>query len=188
MENNTAIQNNTADIIAENKRESQEENENIMRNAAEKIKEQAETASGQNVPAVAIYHYLVDKCENSEDFAKAVLNESKTVSKCFTYITDKAYEAAAAANITADTNNNAPLGIGMSSDEIFALAEEYFTLSDDEIKKRREDARAELEKRRKELRAARQETEKKKAESKKDTEKKSVKPEKAPDAQMSFFD
>lgn len=199
MDNSTTNQNNVADIISDNNEKSQEVTRNIRQEAVEKITTQAEKASGQNVPAIAIYHYLLEKCSDDEAFSKLVTAKEKNFSKCLSYITEKAYEAAAGQNITANPSNNTPIGVGMSSDEIFALVDEYFTLTDEEIKKRSEDARKTREEARKAADEARKEAEKKKAaerakaakekeKAKKEKEEKKAKAEEAAKAQMSLFD
>lgn len=199
MDNSTTNQNNVADIISDNNEKSQEPANNIIQKAVEKITKQAEKASGQNVPAVAIYHYLLEKCSGDETFSKLVIAEEKSISKCFSYVTEKAYEAAASQNITANTNSDKPISVGMSSDEIFALVDEYFTLSDKEIKKRSEEAQKLREEARKAADDTRKEAEKKKSaekakaakekeKAKKEKEEKKAKAEEAAKAQMSLFD
>lgn len=199
MENSTTNQNNISDIISENTEKSQESINNIIQEAIEKISVQAEKASGQNVPAIAIYHYLLEKCRADEDFSKLVIAKEKSVSKCFSYITEKAYEAAASQNVTANINSDAPISVGMDSDEIFALVDEYFTLSDEEIEKRKEETRKLREEARKAADDARKEAEKKKADekakaakekekAKKEKEEKKAKAEEVAKAQMSLFD
>lgn len=199
MDNSTTNQNNVADIISDNNEKSQEPANNIIQKAVEKITRQAEKASGQNVPAVAIYHYLLEKCSGDEAFSKLIIVKEKSISKCFSYVTEKAYEAAASQNITANTNGDKPISVGMSSDEIFALVDEYFTLSDEEIKKRSEEAQKLREEARKAADDARKEAEKKKSaekakaakekeKAKKEKEEKKAKAEEAAKAQMSLFD
>ena len=163
MENTNVIQSVSAEKVTENKR-SQGVSNNIIQQAMEKLKKEAMAASGQNVPAIAIYSYLLHKCRNSEDFAKLVMVKGKTISKCFTYITNKAYELARIQNISVNTNNNTNIGCGMSSDEIFCLADGYFTLTDEEIEKRKEAERIKIEEARKAADAIRKEEQRKKAE------------------------
>ena len=196
MENNSTIQNNSADIISEKAMENQGVIENITESAVKKIKKEAEIASGQNVPAIAIYNYLLDKCKKDEDFSKCVLVESKTIPKCFTYITDKAFGIASKQNINADRNT--PIGVGMSSDEIFALVNEYFTLDDKVIEERKEAERKEIEEARRVAADTKRAQEKAKADAnkkkqpqdKKKNEKESGKPKNPAenDSQISLFD
>lgn len=200
MENNTSIQNKSEDIITENNEKKQVVNENVSEIAVEKIKKQAECASGQNVPAVAIYNYLINKCNTDNEFSALVIVEGKTLAKCFSYVTERAFEKAAMQNITADTNSPTPIGIGMSGDEIFVLVDEYFSLDDKTIEERKTAERKAIEEARKaadELKRA-AEKEKKQADNKKkkpaDAKKEVKKPAEKPVAvednspQMSLFD
>lgn len=195
MKNLTTNQNNSADIIAENTGEKQEKSEKIIQLAVEKIKKQAETASGYNVPIVAIYNYLVERC-NDLTFAQAVVKEEKNLGNCFKYITDRAFLAATKQNLTAPppTRDN-PLCFGMDSDEIFRLSSEYFELDDDGLEKIKESETAIIDNARKSIDEARRTAEKKKTEekAKADAEKKAARKRKADaakmaEAQMSLFD
>lgn len=182
MENTNVIQKVSEEKVTENKK-NQGVSNNVIQQAMQKLKKEAMAASGQNVPAIAIYSYLLHKCRNSEDFAKLVMVKGKTISKCFTYITNKAYELARVQNISVNTNNNTNIGCGMSSDEIFCLADEYFTLTDEEIEKRKEAERIKLEEARKAAEAIRKEARRKKEEEAKAKKNKAKKEEKSKDNQ-----
>lgn len=199
MENLTANQNNSADIISDNAEKSQEVREDVVQAAIDKIMTQAESASGQNVPIVAIYNHLIAKCKDSRHFAEAVLKEEKTINQCCKYVTDRAFLAATKQNLTATPTNNDPLCYGMDSAEIFKLSDEYFELEDDALEKLKDAERTIIDDARKAIDTARQEAEKKKAEerkkaqaekekAKKEKEEKKAQAEEAAQAQMSLLD
>ena len=186
MENTTSTQNKSIPIISENSFENQEGNEYCSK-AIKKVNEQARSVSGQNVPAIAIYHYLIDKCSNN-DFAQCVINEEKSLSECFSYITEKAFEKGSQTQAA----NNMPFSVGMSSDEIFKLVDEYFILSNAEIEKRKKQKLKEIEATRaanEKIRAQKiADTAKKKAEAKNEKTKSKSVTKSNTENQISLFD
>lgn len=103
--------------------------------AMTKLNNEAATVSGYNVPAIAIRDHVAQRIMTDVIYAEKVIAEGKTLSKCYQYISDIAFEKA---RKTSKTDKQEGIMIGMSSDEIFALADEYYTLSDDELKKKLE--------------------------------------------------
>lgn len=156
---NTTLSTNPAINIAEN---NEEINEEILKLATEKLDKEAESVSGQNVPAIGIYHFLRGKCTKSEMFAKQVLIETKTMSKCFSYIIEIYKERAKLQRV----NEESIVGIGADSAEIFAFAEEYYNLDDEAIERRKAEEKAAAKARKKE------EEEKRKAKQREDPSKK----------------
>lgn len=103
--------------------------------AMTKLNNEAATVSGYNVPAIAIRDHIAQRIMTDVIYAEKVIAEGKTLSKCYQYISDIAYEKA---RKMSNTDKRGGIMIGMSSEEIFALADEYYTLSDDELKKKLE--------------------------------------------------
>lgn len=99
--------------------------------AMTKLNNEAATVSGYNVPAIAIRDHVAQRIMSDAIYAEKVIAEGKTLSKCYQYISDIAYEKA---RKMSNTDKRGGIMIGMSSEEIFALADEYYTLSDDELK------------------------------------------------------
>lgn len=103
--------------------------------AMTKLNNEAATVSGYNVPAIAIRDHVAQRIMTDAVYTEKVIAEGKTLGKCYQYISDIAYEKA---RKMSKTDKQGGIMIGMSSDEIFALADEYYTLSDDELKKKLE--------------------------------------------------
>ncbi|MBP3335520.1 MAG: hypothetical protein J6L61_05195 [Ruminiclostridium sp.] len=106
---------------------------NKEESAMTKLNNEAATVSGYNVPAIAIRDHVAQRIMTDAVYAEKVIAEGKTLSKCYQYISDIAYEIA---RKMSKADKQGGIMIGMSSDEIFALADEYYTLSDDELKKK----------------------------------------------------
>lgn len=108
---------------------------NKEESAMTKLNNEAATVSGYNVPAIAIRDHVAQRIMTDAVYAEKVIAEGKTLSKCYQYISDVAYEKA---RKMSKTDKQGGIMIGMSSEEIFALADEYYSLSDDELKKKLE--------------------------------------------------
>ena len=101
--------------------------------AIKKIDCEAESVSGQQVPAIAIYNFIKEKCTEDVVFAEKVLIETKKLSKCFDHIMKIAYNRAKARhNLTKEKS----VGVGMSSEEIMELVVDYYNLDDAAIAKK----------------------------------------------------
>ncbi len=108
---------------------------NKEESAMTKLNNEAATVSGYNVPAIAIRDHVAQRIMTDAVYAEKVIVEGKTLSKCYQYISDIAFGKA---RKMSKTDKQDGIMIGMSSDEIFALADEYYMLSDDELKKKLE--------------------------------------------------
>ena len=121
----------------------------FIQQATEKIENEAVSASGQNVPAIAIYHYLLHKVKHDESFAKQVLVSTKALSKCFSYITEKAFEIAKvqyeALKEQTDDPEEQKIGVGMGDKEIFGYVDEYYLLDDAELERKKAEAKEKAE-------------------------------------------
>lgn len=147
---NTTLSTNSAINIAEN---DEKINEEILKAATEKLDKEAESVSGQNVPAIGIYHFVRAKAIADEAFAQQVLQ--KKLSDCFSFVMEQYREQALnMARGTGTRDNPEVVGIGASADEIYGYVVDFYTLSDEELKKRAEEKAA--------ARKAKAETEKKK--------------------------
>lgn len=192
---NTTLSTNPAINIAEN---DEEINEKIVQDAIEKLDSEAESVSGQNVPAIGIYHFVRAKAISDETFAQQVLQ--KKLSDCFSFVMEQYREQALnMAKGTGTRDNPEVVGIGASSDEIFGYVVDFYTLSDEELKQRAEEkvsarkAKAEAEKKERQEKAKADAEAKANAKKKADAEKKKKEKDKkkademAEQGQMSFM-
>lgn len=192
---NTTLSTNPAINIAEN---DEEINEEILKSATEKLDKEAESVSGQNLPAIGIYHFVRAKAISDETFAQQVLQ--KKLSDCFSFVMEQYREQALnMAKGTGTRDNPEAVGIGASSDEIFGYVVDFYTLSDEELKQRAEEkaaarkAKAEAEKKERQEKAKADAEAKANAKKKADAEKKKKEKDKkkademAEQGQMSFM-
>lgn len=176
---NTTLPNNSVINIAENETKS---NEKIVQCAIEKLDKEAESVSGQNVPAIGIYHFVRAKVIADETFAQQVLQ--KKLSDCFSFVMEQYREQALnMAKGTGTRDNPEIVNIGASSDEIFGYVVDFYTLSDEELKKRAEEKaasrKAKAEAKKKEQAEKAKANAEAKAKAKKEAEAKKKKEEKA---------
>lgn len=179
-------QNKSADIIAEEATENQEVFKNVSLSAVNKLTDEANSVSGQNVPAIAIFRYLVDKVKDDTEFSKCVMREEKTLSKCFTYLTQTALNKGIEQNPS--RNPNTALTVGMSSAEIFGIVNEYYELTDEEIEKRKKQKLAEIEAEKVKAEKIRTEVAKKREKKKQETAAVKKSEREVKDSQISLFD
>lgn len=192
---NTTLPTNSDNNITENESEI---NEKIVQNAIEKLDAEAESVSGQNVPAIGIYHFVRAKAISDETFAQQVLQ--KKLSDCFSFVMEQYREQALnMAKGTGTRDNPEVVGIGASSDEIFGYLVDFYTLSDEELKQRAEEkaaarkAKAEAEKKERQEKAKADAEAKANAKKKADAEKKKKEKDKkkademAEQGQLSFM-
>ena len=132
--------------------------------ATAKLEREANSSGGQNVPAIPIYNHLKKLCESRIGFADMVLQEHKTLIKCFTYV----YEQVK--NTLAKGSQNA----WVADDVVYKLAEDYYCLDDAEIERQKAE---EKKKREAEAAAAKTEREKQAAAKKADEQAKKNVPE-----------
>lgn len=152
---NTTLSNNSDLTISENEKEI---NEKIVQQALAKLDKEAESVSGQNLPAIGMYHFVRDKIPMDIAFAQKVLE--KKLSKCFSFVMAQYEEQALEmAKGTGTRDKPETVGVGASSDEIFDYIIDFYTLSDEELKQRAEEkaairkAKAEAEKKEQEAKA-----------------------------------
>lgn len=67
---------------------------NKEESAMTKLNNEAATVSGYNVPAIAIRDHVAQRIMTDAVYAEKVIAEGKTLSKCYQYISDIAYEKA----------------------------------------------------------------------------------------------
>lgn len=165
-------QNKSTAIIAENHTKNQEEVSDIISSAIKKVKEQAQSASGYNVPAVGIYDYLLEKCRESEEYAVLVNNAEKSIAGCFEHIVQHFFEVGMSGGFTTVSGNNQAQCVGADSTTIFAVVDEYFMKSDNVIKNERELKLAAIKEKQEQERKLREAENKKKEEERKAAAKK----------------
>ena len=115
------------------------EQQQIVSAAIKKIDLEAESVSGQQVPAIAIYNFIKEKCKEDVAFAEKVLIETKKLSKCFDHIMKIAYNRAEARHNLTKENR---VGVGMSSEEIMDLVVDYYNLDDKAIAQKEAEEKA----------------------------------------------
>lgn len=150
--------------------------DNPNEEAAIKLEAELETAKSNLIPVFPIVRYLKNKCLSDDDFAALVNDEKKTLSKCFSYVTDEVKKALNSKDGWLDDN------------EVYAYAETYY-MTDEAVFEQIAAEKAEAEKKRQEEVAKKrkeQEEKRKKAnekKKKKEAEEKKKEPvaEKAPD-------
>lgn len=166
-------QNKSTAIIAETPSENQEEIFDVIPRAIKKIKEQSQSASGYNVPAVGIYDYLLEKCRENEDFAACVIEDEKSIKGCFEHVVQHFFEIGMSGSFTPVPGDERAQCVGSDSTAIFAVVDEYFERTNEDIKKERELKLAAIKERQEQERKLREaENKKKEAERKAAAQKK----------------
>lgn len=177
-------QNKSTAIIADNTTKNQEAVSDVISGAIKKINEQAPSASGYNVPAVGIYNHLIEKCQESEDFAACVNKEEKSIAGCFEHVVQHFFEAGMLGGFTPVPGDKRAQCVGSDSTVIFAVVDAYFEKTNEDLEKEHKMNLAAIEEKReqaRQLRVAenkRQEEERKAAAKKKEEEKKKREEEK----------
>lgn len=139
--------------------------ENVNEEASIKLEAELETAKSNLLPIFPIVRYLKKKCMADSFFAALILDERKTLQKCFSYVTDEVKKALNSANGWLDDN------------EVYAYAETYY-LTDEAVFEKRVAEKAEAEKKRREdVEKRRKEQEAKRKKSAKENKKKKAKKE-----------
>jgi len=110
----------------------------MEQSAIEKIAASMETITEKRVPAEPIARYLTKKCGEDGEFAALVMQEHKTMEKCFAFV----YEQSC-------NHLNKQSG-WIDDNDVYMMAEDYFNLDDAEIeRKKAEDEAKRQEERRK---------------------------------------
>lgn len=119
-----------------------------MNQAIKKIEEAMQDCKETRVPAEPIAEYLKAKCREDEAFAALVIQEHKTLDKCFAFVYEQARKHLEGKNGWIKDN------------DVFAMAADYFALDDAELERQK----SEEEKKKKEEKL-KQENEQKQKES-----------------------
>lgn len=135
--------------------------------ASIKLEAELETAKNTLLPVFPIVRYLKNKCMVDGNFAALVLDERKTLGKCFDYVMGEVKKALNSQNGWLDDT------------EVYAYAETYYMTSEEELE-RISAEKAEAEKRRREkVEKKRKEQEEKRKKAAKENKKKRTASEKA---------
>ena len=141
--------------------------ENIGEEASVKLEAELETTKSTLLPVFPIVRYLKNKCLAETEFAELVLDEKKSLKKCFDYVTGEVKKALNSQNGWLD------------DEEVYAYAETYYMTSEEEFERRAAE-KAEAEKKEREAVAKkRKEQEEKRKKASKDKKKKLAAEEKA---------
>jgi len=152
----------------------------MQQKAIEKITDSMATFTDTQVPAEPIAEYLKSRCSDDEEFATLVMQEHKTMAKCFDFVYEQAKKHLNGSN-------------GWINDkEVYLMAADYFQLDDEELERKAAEERAGREEKEEEARKhreadARQKADAAKARKDADTKQKAA-ASKVIDGQMSLFD
>lgn len=139
--------------------------ENANEEASIKLEAELETAKSNLLPVFPIVRYLKKKCMADSSFSALILDERKTLQKCFGYVTDEVKKALNGANGWLDDN------------EVYAYAETYY-LTDEAVFEKMAAEKAEAEKKRREdVEKRRKEQEEKRKKAAKESKKKKAQKE-----------
>lgn len=160
MENSKKAEPETGKVIQFRQPESPNEEASI------KLEAELETAKNTLLPVFPIVRYLKSKCMADGNFAALVLDERKTLGKCFDYVMGEVKKALNSQNGWLDDT------------EVYAYAETYYMTSEEELERiSAEKAEAE-KKRREEVEKKRKEQEEKRIKAAKQNKKKRAASEK----------
>lgn len=141
--------------------------ENIGEEASVKLEAELETTKSTLLPVFPIVRYLKNKCLAETEFAELVLDEKKSLKKCFDYVTGEVKKALNSQNGWLD------------DEEVYAYVETYYMTSEEEFERRAAE-KAEAEKKEREAVAKkRKEQEEKRKKAAKNKKKKLAAEEKA---------
>ena len=89
--------------------------------AVAKINKELKENKNESIPATPIAKYLINKCEKDESFTNRAMLENKSLKGCFDFVYFKVKEKLK--------------GVSgyLADEEVYKMAEEYFTLSRAEI-------------------------------------------------------
>ena len=141
--------------------------ENIGEEASVKLEAELETAKSTLLPVFPIVRYLKNKCMVETDFAALVMDEKKSLKKCFDYVTGEVKKALNSQNGWLD------------DEEVYAYAETYYMTSEEEFERRAAEKAEEEEKEREAVAKKRKEQEEKRKKAAKEKKKKTAAEEKA---------
>ena len=140
---------------------------NIGEEASVKLEAELETAKSTLLPVFPIVRYLKNKSLADEAFAALVMDEAKTLNKCFAYITGEVKKALNSQNGWLD------------DEEVYAYAETYYMTSEEEFERRAKEKAEEEKKEREAVAKKRKEQEEKRKKAAEDKKTKKAASEKA---------
>ena len=141
--------------------------ENIREEASVKLEAELETAKNTLLPVFPIVRYLKNKCLADTTFASLVMDEKKTLKKCFDYVTGVVKKALNSQNGWLD------------DEEVYAYAETYYMTSEEEFERLANEKAEEEKKEREAVAKKRKELEEKRKKAAEDKKKKKAVSEKA---------
>lgn len=121
----------------------------VNEEAVAKLESELETTKNNLLPIFPIVRYLKEKCLADKDFSELVMNDKKSLEKCFKYIEGEVRKALLSQNGWLDDN------------EVYAYAETYFITDEKIFEKIEEEKKTAEEKRRTEVAKKRKEQEEK---------------------------
>ena len=101
--------------------------------AIKKIVDSMQDCKEQRIPAEPIMRYLTGKCGEGDEFCALVIQEHKTLEKCFNFVYEQARKHL----------NNASNG-WIEDNDVYMMAEDYFSLDDAEIERQKAEEEAKL--------------------------------------------
>ena len=141
--------------------------ETIREEASVKLEAELETAKSTLLPVFPIVRYLKNKCLADTTFASLVMDEKKTLIKCFDYVTGEVKRALNSQNGWLD------------DEEVYAYAETYYMTSEEEFERLANEKAEEEKKEREAVAKKRKELEEKRKKAAEDKKKKKAVSEKA---------
>ena len=141
--------------------------ETIREEASVKLEAELETAKSTLLPVFPIVRYLKNKCLADTTFASLVMDENKTLKKCFDYVTGEVKKALNSQNGWLD------------DEEVYAYAETYYMTSEEEFERLANEKAEEEKKEREAVAKKRKELEEKRKKAAEDKKKKKAVSEKA---------
>lgn len=133
--------------------------------ASVKLEAELETAKSNLLPVFPIVRYLKNKCMADTAFAETVLDERKTLQKCFDHVTSEVKKALNSQNGWLDDN------------EVYAYAETYYLTDEAIFEQMAAEKAAEEKKRREAVAKKRKEQEEKRKKAAKESKKKKTQKE-----------
>lgn len=141
--------------------------ESLNEEASIKLEAELETAKNTLLPVFPIVRYLKNKCMADGNFAALVLDERKTLGKCFDYVMGEVKKALNSQNGWLDDT------------EVYAYAETYYMTGEEELERIAAEKTEAENKRREEVEKKRKEQEEKRIKAAKANKKKRTASEKA---------
>jgi hypothetical protein len=117
----------------------------MQRKAIKKITDSMQGCEEKRVPAAPIAKYLKEKCKQDKEFCTLVMQEHKTLEKCFDFVFEQAKN---------HLNNDG--GGWIEDNDVYMMAVDYFNLDDAEIERQKAEEAAKLEEARRQREAERE--------------------------------